>query len=927
MNKIKLFLCVITMLSPIVCPSAMATSLAGDVFITTDNSDSEGYTGADNITVQSGSTGALLITAADGGYIQVNDTFAIQGDFLHNGSPTLGVSDPTFSGTGSFSFTGDNASVTAKKLTVGQDFLNGDGTDSWNLTLNVDAIDVTGSFIAEENSHLVINATYATNPSLTAGNTVIKGNLYMGNSATSGNVITIKSVGNTDQYKMVSVDDFQLTGNIAVDQGTLTIESGLDTQISGNVSGNVNFSNSNMSLGGANIVAHSDWKQQLNHISDGAGGYLGNLTSDGIINSTGDILIGGAVNGHLDITSNNMWVGDDLLGNWQINVDHLYVLGDVIGDGHIAADTINIAGNLSGHINILADTVLIEKDVLGGTVFRPNLPTGQQDHINVGTFPNRFHVNPETGLSADFKQINATINGTYYFNNDSYLQLVLNSTTANSDGNAEYDALTDDALIKVGGFDASNVSNAPHFGNMNTTPGIEILVDNIDTMIQKIRVMEITDPSGIVDLGNMNLAGVWFYWDDNNDGVNDRRLFQESKLVAENGNIYAQLVMMQSLEKITRRSASANRNDIQMAGAIDDLILGRLRGYAGYTDDNMENYYTSVLRLLFGESDVYYDLMLNGGNVRDVVDIMVAENPQYALALVRGFDLTEVSDAGNKLALSNQVSRNAVSDQLIEDFIWKRYYDKSTGWARFGFGSDIFSMHVGADTKIDKFIAGFNIGYNSLGYDLTDGSTFNIGVYGTYDLTDAARLYASLNLGFNSIDIELDRQMMGTVDSKFNTIDATMDVGILHKIFDQYITGRGYMTLGVQGGYDFSQEYKGQDFMNIRADEKYILAPGYEVSLGKDIWFSVGSFMRPSIKIGVQYDLMGSANRDLDFKFAEVHNWRSWNANDDGGLWWRFAGQIDFSIILGTNLSVRYELLKNGDFSTNQFKINGTYRF
>jgi hypothetical protein len=209
---------------------------------------------------------------------------------------------------------------------------------------------------------------------------------------------------------------------------------------------------------------------------------------------------------------------------------------------------------------------------------------------------------------------------------------------------------------------------------MDSAPNIEILIDNIDQVINKIRVINITG-STPVDLGKLEFAGVWFYWDYNNDGSADLRLFQESRLVAdENGrNVYAIIETMNSIEGLARKSDKANRNDILIAGAIDDLIMHRLRHYEGYKNgDDLTKYYTAVMRALFPQSDVYYDLMLNGGSWKDAVDVMVSNNPDYALELVRRIGLDSVATLGNKLSLSARVSRQAVSDQLTEDFAWKR---------------------------------------------------------------------------------------------------------------------------------------------------------------------------------------------------------------------------------------------------------------
>ncbi|MDL2295978.1 hypothetical protein LJC18_04195 [Lachnospiraceae bacterium OttesenSCG-928-E19] len=929
----------------------------------------------------------------------VTGDITLDGDLLHN----AGLAG---AGSGSFSVLGNGTQIRAGgDIDVTGKIESGDGillleaneisansldvSATSSIALNANKVTIAGDANFADGSAMFIATDYTKDPTFESDNLNVGGGIFMGGSVPTGtavsivsgdsdNVYTFSATGNVnvngdinaDSGKLVingdtafidgdllgNIDlgisnDVNVTGGVNTNDGKLTVNAD-DVKIADDVSGEIDFNVNSLSIGNALVDPNTSlgWKSRFTNTG------TGDLLADGNIVSVDDIIIGGNVDGELNITSaKDMWIGEDLLGYWAIDVSNLYVLGNAVGGGNITADTINVGGdlssdpndpdstikiiadeinvdgNLSGNLDIDAGNVFVNGDVLGGTKFRPNLPLGQHDPINVGTLPEQFHVNPDTGISADFKQIDMTVNGTYYFNDDSYLQLVLNSSNISG---AVYDPLTDGALLKVGGFNASSgpngepgVTRVPDFSDMDSSPNIEILVDNIDEMIRRIRIMEITDPMGVVDLGMLNYAGVWFYWDDDNDGINDRRLFQESRLIADGNNIYAQLAMMQSIEKLTLNAPGHNGNDRAVAGAIDDLVLGRLRKYAGYTNDDLNNYYTSVMRLLFNDNDVYYDLVLNGGALADVVDVMVAEDPSLALNFVRGVGLYDVSAIGSQMALSSHISRNAVSDQLIEDFTWKRYYDKHLAWLRMGFGDDVNSFNFGADTKIRKYIVGFNVGYNALDFGSVDGSTINLGAYGTYDYRDWGRLYANANLAIHSLKVHTDSNIVGQIDSKFTTVDTTLDVGLLHKIFDQYITGRAYLTLGYQGGYEFTQKYHGRDYMDINADSKFVFAPGYEISLGKDIWFSVNSFMRPSIKVGVEYDLAGSGNRDFDFKFAEVNNWRSWSADSNSALWLRYGGQIDFSWVVGTNIGIGYEVLKNGDFEINQFKVNGIYRF
>lgn len=928
---------------------ALSTDEMGNITLEAENPTGLFLDSIADITIKSDAS----LVAED--YVRAAGDIIVTGGFKFDQYLADYVVDGDFLSTGSMGFGTNDSEISAKQIKVTEGFViggaglygaGGANEDTWNLTLNVDKINVDGDFTVNDTAKLTVNPTmdvdgkYLGEPSLTAGNVNIDGGLYMGGAGGATDVVHIVSDASDNVYKIITGGDFS-ANNVNAETGTLDITAGT-VNVANDMQGDINIDTGSLTLGGASLdLGQADWRDRLQHTqdglnADGSQNFVGDLLTTGTIKSTGDILIGGRVDdatagpdGGLAIIGDaDMWVGEDLLGYWSIDVKNLYVLGDVNGSGNISADTINVGGDLSGDINIDTKDLTV-KNVLGGTKFRPNQPNGSL-FDDMG----HFHVNPDNP-DDPFKYFNMTVTGIYEFTDDSYLQLVLNSTNE-----------SDDALITVGGFDAGGMTKSPNLSDMDSTPNVEILVDNlIDpfniasspiSTINLIKVVGTADnpmPDPILDLGMLDFAGVWFYWDADGDGINDARLFQEARLGVDDSDplghiVYAELAMMDSIEKLTSMSSAATKNDRSVAGAVDDLIYHRLYQYTAGNVQDLDKYYTAIMRILFPDSDVYYDLMLNGGSHTDALDAMVSGNPDYAVDFVRGIGLGNISDVGNKLALSARISRNAVADQLTEDFIWTRYYDKNVAWARMGFGDDVTSFNFGADTKLNKkSIVGFNLGYNSIDMGALDGYTFNLGLYGTYELNKWARMYANMNFAYHSADVQNDNLIVGQMKSDLSTADITLDVGVIHKIFDQYITGRGYLTFGRQGGFDLTQKYNGQDFMGIKADAHIVLAPGYEVSLGKDIWFSVNSFMRPSIKIGAEYDLLGTGNRDLDFKFSEVGNYRSWSAENDDAWWLRYGVQVDFSFIVGTNISIGYEVLQNGDWKSNQIKLNGTYRF
>ncbi|MDR0726832.1 MAG: hypothetical protein LBF37_02090, partial [Rickettsiales bacterium] len=339
MNSLKRIIFLGSLLATTVFAGANAITAEGVVENANDSS-SLGYDGYENITVKS--NGSLIVSAATGGAVGVSGTFSIAKDFLHNGNPVQ-LNDATFHGQGSFAFTGDNASVTAKKLEVGGDFINGDGTGAWNLELNVDTIDVTGTFTIEGNSKLVINPNdYSADPSLTAGDFDIGGGIYMGDSRSD--VIHIASDNADNAYTISTTGVLDVDGDIKAEKGKLVIDGGT-IQVAGDVLGNVDMDVDGLNIGGLVLDPNTvlNWENRFTNPG------TGDLLANGTLNSTGDILVGGSVNGNLDIQSNSdMWIGEDLSGYLGVDVRDLYVLGNVNGSGNINADNVNIGGNLDG---------------------------------------------------------------------------------------------------------------------------------------------------------------------------------------------------------------------------------------------------------------------------------------------------------------------------------------------------------------------------------------------------------------------------------------------------------------------------------------------------------------------------------------------------------------------------------------------------
>jgi len=115
--------------------------------------------------------------------------------------------------------------------------------------------------------------------------------------------------------------------------------------------------------------------------------------------------------------------------------------------------------------------------------------------------------------------------------------------------------------------------------------------------------------------------------------------------------------------------------------------------------------------------------------------------------------------------------------------------------------------------------------------------------------------------------------------------------------------------------------------MDIKSGNSFVLTPGYEISLGKDVFMGNWSFVRPSLKFGVEYDLL-PRDQNFQFKFSESPVYRDWKIDSGYSRFWiRYGGQVEFAVSAGANVILGYQVLRNSDFRTHQFKLAGSIRF
>ncbi|MDR1207218.1 MAG: hypothetical protein LBK26_02280 [Rickettsiales bacterium] len=798
----------------------------------------------------------VMMSSADvtlNGSIINTENFIINGNFLRNGATAT---------TGQFSIIGASQSISAENMEVIGGFIMGDGTNAWNLTLNVNTI-AANSFETQAFSQLVISPTDWTAAKLSvSGDIVIADGLYMGAASGPGSMnITSVAAGNT--YS-ISADNFTVNGDVVSTLGTIAINAANIAQVNGDAQGGLDVTAKTINVTGS---ANSNGETQK---------YAANN-----INITDDVI------GNVNMSA----VADvDGMGNVIAGTGVIDIGGNVDSGAYTQsfyADTeINIAGDVSGNVLITAGVVNITGSVTGG----------------------QFGHAP-----GDFNRADITVSGVYYFTDDTRMQLGLNADIMATGGDpTKYEWNLDDALIKVGGIDTAAVSDLSGL--------ITIYVDGFEGLLTRINVLESSggaiDPDLIV-----GLAEIEVFFRDAHTGI----IYSQMASLFADGNIYANLATMNSLAQMVARAPGHSSDEYNMAAALDDLIIARMQALGLENPTAIDAHYASVMKLLFNPGDPFYEMMLDDAGNNDALSVMMSGDDVRARDFVKQFSVPDPGHATRALSLSDRTIRWSFADQLVSDFIWQRYHDKRNAWSQVAHLSasgapSINSFVGGMDWEIKKYLMlGGMIGYNIIDFGATSGSTLNVGAYGTARVLDWTKLYGTLSLAFHSLSLSDNQPIV-------ETTDATMEFGALHRIFDTYASGRAYMNVGILGGYNLNKQSGGQDFMTVRTDNSFAATAGYELTLGKDIYFNMWSYLRPILKVGIEYDLSGRSN-DSKFAFAGANTFREWNGDDFDSMWLRYGFGLEFSFVQGASISAGYEIIKNGDFSANLMRISGKARF
>ncbi len=345
----------------------------------------------------------------------------------------------------------------------------------------------------------------------------------------------------------------------------------------------------------------------------------------------------------------------------------------------------------------------------------------------------------------------------------------------------------------------------------------------------------LTDPTNTTVIDNSRVLN--FTWASTADTGND-------------GTITANRV--NTLDKIAATTVTSKvgkaLEDIGAGGnAAIDLLQGRLAQAS--SDEAVDNILESVAPTVDGGATV--------GAVANVTGSATSVN-QTRLASLRSGDMTGMAagNVSNGLKAWGQVF-GTTADQDRRDGVD-------------GFDADTWGVSVGVDSEmiIEDAVLGISLTYADTDVDSkninntkADINTYQIALYGDYDLDE--RTFVSGQLGYGNNDIDQTRHDVGGLVGTHASADFDADVWFANvEIGHDFYTENGVtLTPSFLVNYqyidtdDYTETGAGGMNLHVDTDAQHV----FEVGLGVDAsWmyqYADGSYIKPKVSAGYRYDI------------------------------------------------------------------------
>ncbi len=791
-----------------------------------------------------------------------------------------------------------------------------------------------------------------------------------------------------DNFTFITTGAFQTQGGI-VNSQTLTIDSGATVTIADGITnnsdlfiktvGNTVISGVSVNNAGSNLMVDAGAASVFF-------GNLTNLSSASIILDGGTMQFGNVVNsGEMDWNAVSVVSVSSLKTNQnadsQLNITGTKLVSSYLFDvgGNLiygAVSDFNSAGSVNilntYNYTIVADSINVDGDITqasktltidsknvtvngglnrlsGNMIFKSSYAYYDGIGLNNGL---NVSVGTDVSEGVKFNQLTSlNIGGNYIFNDVSALNIAVDDLTRTT------------PYVTVGGDFITNLTNGNNgrqisislFDVLNLDANSEITLIHVDgditelgdsvmrflnvyfcnlTGTQCVDLASTTNASGdlnpqdIVSGPDNDFAYIYYLLGDHDIKI----VFDPDKSPAK----------IQEIQPIVEVSDSPTSNDVQTAGAMDSLIeMGLING--GWNPDFSHNYLPVITTLLpnspfSGIMQELYPLLQN---------YELDNNPDPIRDFVSLFNIRGAEQIAHSISLSNRNMASTVSGQIMDTFLWKRNINRNNLWADLSYSmisldgisygspdGNMLTGLAGFDRRINRnlIFGGFMGGARNdmeikINNPKTTDTSVHFGVYGIMGRKEAVKLYGNLMVSLHEFDIEREQQYVGHLSGSGSAFGVSTEWGIVHKIWGVYAAGRGYIRAGYYSGYDYTEQESDNDYMVVEQDAYVSITPGYEATLGKNIYITRMSYLRPFIGLGIEYDVMGMDNLDTSFHFAGTNGNFDYSGVSSDGFWMNARAGVEFAHAYGTSVNVSYEYHYNADAVVNTLRVGAEFRF
>ncbi len=567
----------------------------------------------------------------------------------------------------------------------------------------------------------------------------------------------------------------------------------------------------------------------------------GRLTADTTLSAADEtVTINGEMTGDIDLGA-----GDDVLA---INLDTGAYSGNADGGAHAAGDDLNITSG-SGENLDLGRFTNFENLTLDGDGKFTSINGGDGTYDSVSLLGN-------TDLALG--------NGTVITSSGSFTGAGTNEVTIGAD-----------AIINADSFSASDlvfdVATDTSFGVLNVTGGpldltgvnVSALVTNAVTDADEVQVATGTGPligvgggagQAFVDIDDTSLL-FNFGMADGSQGavttsVDSNSLFIVAdkvfliRQVIEEGNEANVGEVLEVLETIppgiNDPQIQAVLGKVNSASDVEELtnvLQATLPALDGGSFSATQNVTGNTLRLVSDRLTVIRDHVNDGGGVSS-------------------------GDLTRDVQMWGQVFGQKIKQGQRKGSAGYRAYTQGVT-----VGVDSEAIHDDATIGVATTYANTNVVSRSLNNTRSDINSYNISLYGDYDLSDNS--YVVGDLGYTYGDNESTRFNIGNVAG----LNGDSDFGS-HQLEARVIAARDYrpealkdvrVTPKVQAHYinyqteDIKETGAGGAGLNVESDALNILEFGVGLDVRKDYTKNSGAIVSPEINLGYRYDVIGDA--------------------------------------------------------------------